>query len=155
MYNQFAWFSLVFAQYCWSSKSTVYSFPPTNLLLIVLLVPSLFKVVTVVPYKCIQHRFGLWIPDPILCQWNLDSGLQSLVVFRIRRAVFLIPKPGIPDSTNKIFSYPGYGFLKQKFPGFRISLKGAILDNFSFKFLQHSVNMGLVQLVKSRVGNRR
>ena len=96
-----------------------------------------------------------WIPDPILCQWNLDSGLQSLVVFRIRRAVFLIPKPGIPDTRNKIFQYSGYGFLKQKFPGFRISLHGTILDNFPFKFLQHSVNMDLVQLVKSRVRKRR
>ena len=30
------------------------------------------------------------------CQWNWDSGFQSLVGFRIPKAVFRIPKPRIP-----------------------------------------------------------
>ena len=32
---------------------------------------------------------------------KLDSGFQSLVVFRILSAEFRIPKPRIPDSTSK------------------------------------------------------
>ena len=35
-------------------------------------------------------------------EWDLDSGFQSLVGFRILWAVFRIPEPRIPDSTNKI-----------------------------------------------------
>ena len=46
---------------------------------------------------------GLQVPHSSLCQWNLDSGLQSLVGFRFPMAVFRIPKPSIPDSTFKIF----------------------------------------------------
>ena len=38
-----------------------------------------------------------------LCQWNWDSGFQSLVGFRIPCTVFRILKPRIPDSTCKIF----------------------------------------------------
>ena len=52
---------------------------------------------------------GLQVLDSSICQWNLDSGLQSLEGFRIRWAVFRIPlKPRITD----------YGFHKQKFIGF-------------------------------------
>ena len=36
-------------------------------------------------------------------QWNLDSGIQSLVGFQIPRA-----KPRIPDSTIKIFQDCGF-----------------------------------------------
>ena len=36
-------------------------------------------------------------------QGKLDSGFQSLVGFRIPRAVFRIPRPKIPDSTRKNF----------------------------------------------------
>ena len=35
-----------------------------------------------------------------LVQWNLDSGFQSLVGFRIPSAVFQIPKPRIPHSAT-------------------------------------------------------
>ena len=38
-----------------------------------------------------------------VCQGKLDSGFQSLVGFRIPRAVFRIPRPKIPDSTRKNF----------------------------------------------------
>ena len=55
--------------------------------------------------------------DSGLCQQNLNSGFQSLVGFRIPRAVFGIQKPRIPDSTSKILL--DSGFHKQKFPGFR------------------------------------
>ena len=41
--------------------------------------------------------------DSSLCHWNLDSGFQLLVRFRIPWAVFQIPKPRIPDSTCKVF----------------------------------------------------
>ena len=51
---------------------------------------------------------GFQIPDSSLCRWNLGSGFQSLVEFRIVR----IQKPRIPDSTAKIF--PDSGFHKQK-----------------------------------------
>ena len=46
----------------------------------------------VTPYQGIQNSLELYIPrhgfwfqklDSILCQWNLDSGLQSFVGFRI------------------------------------------------------------------------
>ena len=48
-----------------------------------------------------------WIRIPgtgllVLCQWNLDSGFQSLVGVRIRWAVFRIPKAKIPGCTSKI-----------------------------------------------------
>ena len=42
----------------------------------------------------------------ILCQWNLDSGFQSLVGFQIPRAVFRIPKPRTPDSTANFSMIP-------------------------------------------------
>ena len=94
-----------------------------------------------------MHINDLPIPIPIpIHQRGLISSFYDY-----SRAVFLIPKRGIPDSINKMFPYSGYGFLKQKFPGLWIPLHGAILDNFSFKFLQQSVNIGLVQLVKSRI----
>ena len=40
-----------------------------------------------------------------LCQWNLESGLQSIMRFCIPRAVFRIPKSRIPDSTGKNFPH--------------------------------------------------
>ena len=36
--------------------------------------------------------------DSSLCQWNLESGFQLFVGFRIHWAVFRIPKPRIADS---------------------------------------------------------
>ena len=93
------------------------------------------------------------LPIPISIPIHQRGLISSF--YDYSRAVFLIPKRAIPDSINKKFPYSEYGFLKQKLPGFRVPLHGAILDNFSFKFLQHSVNMGLVQLVKSRVRKRR
>ena len=45
---------------------------------------------------------GLQVLDSSICHWNLDSGFQSLVGFRIPWAVFRIPKPRIPGSTSKI-----------------------------------------------------
>ena len=50
---------------------------------------------------------GLQVPHSSLCQWNLDSGLQSSVGFRFPTAVFRIPKPSILDSTFKIFLVSG------------------------------------------------
>ena len=40
------------------------------------------------------------VRDSCLCQWNLDSGFQSLVAFRI-------PMPRIPDFTGKNFPDSG------------------------------------------------
>ena len=45
---------------------------------------------------------GLQVLDSSICHWNLDSGFQSLVRFRIPWAVFRIPKPRVPGSTSKI-----------------------------------------------------
>ena len=70
-----------------------------------------FKVFSITPYKEIQDSLGFWIPrcgfripevlDSSFCQWNLNSGFQSLVGFRTPWAVFRIPKTRISDSTNK------------------------------------------------------
>ena len=49
----------------------------------------------------------------ILCQWNLDSGFQWLVGFRIPWAVFWIQKPRIPDSRIKTL-IPGFRFPQAK-----------------------------------------
>ena len=67
----------------------------------------------IAPCNGIQDSVGLWIlrsryhiPGSgfrIVCQWNLDSGFQSLVGFQIRSDVFRTPKPRIPDSTSKNF----------------------------------------------------
>ena len=43
---------------------------------------------------------GFQVLDSSLCQWNLDTGFQSLVGFRNS----LIPKPRIPNSTSKNFT---------------------------------------------------
>ena len=51
---------------------------------------------------------GLRVPHSSICQWNLDSGLQSLVGFWFPSVVFRIPKPSIPDSTLKIFWDSGF-----------------------------------------------
>ena len=45
---------------------------------------------------------GFQVLDSSLGQWNLDSGFQSLVGFRIPWAVFRIPKHRIPDSFSCI-----------------------------------------------------
>ena len=49
----------------------------------------------------VDSRFQ--VLDSSFCQWNLNSGFQSFVGFRILWAVFRIPEPRIPDSTSKIF----------------------------------------------------
>ena len=41
--------------------------------------------------------------DSRLCQWNLDSGFQWLVGFRIPWAVFRILNPRTPHSTSQTF----------------------------------------------------
>ena len=83
--------------------------------------------------KEIQDSLGFWIlhrgfriPSTwlwILYQWNLNSGFQSLVGFRIPWRVFGIPKPRISDSTTQ---FPGFQIHKN-FPdsGIRIPLHGA------------------------------
>ena len=50
-----------------------------------------------IPIDCVIPDSTPWIPDSgwldsSLCQWNLDSGFQSTVWFRIPWAVFWIPK---------------------------------------------------------------
>ena len=62
---------------------------------------------SITPSKEIQDSLGFWIPHcgfripgtgfQILCQWNFDSGFQSLVRLQI-----LDPKSRIPDSTTQI-----------------------------------------------------
>ena len=51
---------------------------------------------------------GFQVLDSSICQWNLDSGFQSLLVFRIPWAV-------IPDSKEQ-----DSGFHRQNFPAFWI-----------------------------------
>ena len=57
--------------------------------------------------------------DSSRCQWNLDSGFQSLVGFQIPWTVFRIPKARILDSTSKNFPHSGIG----------IPLHGAIVTS--------------------------
>ena len=54
--------------------------------------------------------------DSGICQDNLNSGFQSLVGFRIPRAVFRTQKLRIPDTTSKVLL--NSGSHKQKIPGF-------------------------------------
>ena len=52
-------------------------------------------------FHAVDSRFRHWIPDH--CQWNLDSGFQSLVGFRIPKPAFRIPIPKTPNSRSKYF----------------------------------------------------
>ena len=52
---------------------------------------------------------GFQVLDSSLCQWNLDSGFQLLVWFRIPYSLSCIPDSKVQGS----------GFYKQKFHGFR------------------------------------
>ena len=74
--------------------------------------------------KFVQDCLGLHVVDSgfhgldsSICQWTLDVGFQSFVVFQIPSAVQWVPKSGIPDSRGKIF--PHFGFLRKKFLGFQ------------------------------------
>ena len=67
--------------------------------------------VPVAPRKGIQDSLGFWIPGTefrFLCQWDLDSGFQSLEGFRITWAVFQIPESRIriPQPKFLIFRIP-------------------------------------------------
>ena len=68
--------------------------------------------------KTVKSYIAPWkgIQD-ILCQWNLDSGFQSLVGLQILWAVVWILKPRIPDSRCQFFR--DSGCHKHKFPGFQ------------------------------------
>ena len=77
--------------------------------------------------KGIQGR-GFRIPGTaiqILCQWNLDSGFQTVAEFWIPITYSGFQSPGLRIPEGK--HYPDSGFLKQKFPdsGIRILLHGA------------------------------
>ena len=52
-------------------------------------------------YKTVLES-GFQDLDSSLCQWNLDSGFQSLVGFRTPWPVFRIPKPRISHSRIRI-----------------------------------------------------
>ena len=56
-----------------------------------------------------NHRFYVWKTS--VCQWNLDSGFQSFVGFRIPWGIFPIPKPRMPDFTGKNFLDSGIRVL--------------------------------------------
>ena len=49
---------------------------------------------------------GLQVLDSSICHWNLDSGFQLLVRFRIPWAVFRIPKPRVPVPRAKFVRIP-------------------------------------------------
>ena len=66
----------------------------------------------------------------ILCQWNLDSGFQWLVGFRIPWAVFWIQKSRIPDSRIKT-GFLDSAFHKQNLPGSGLH-KQSLLHGASF-----------------------
>ena len=71
----------------------------------------------IAPYKSIQDSLGFWIPSRgfwILCQWNLDSGVESLVKFLELDSGFQSPGFQIPEAklchipvfTSNIFWIP-------------------------------------------------
>ena len=67
----------------------------------------------IAPYKRIQDSLGFWIPSRgfwILCQWNLDSEVASLVRFlELESPGFQIPQAKlrhIPVFTSNIFCIP-------------------------------------------------
>ena len=77
----------------------------------------------------IQGR-GFRIPSTaiqILCQWNVDSGFQTVAEFWIPIAYSGFQSPGLRIPEGK--HYPDGGFLKQTFPdsGIRITLHGSKL----------------------------
>ena len=77
------------------------------------------------PCKGIQDTLPdsiYWIPD--LFQWNLDSGFELLVGFRIPTPVFRIPRPRSPDSTSKISKIPDSKCKNFPDSGIRIPLQG-------------------------------
>ena len=79
--------------------------------------------------KGIQGR-GFRIPSTaiqILCQWNVDSGFQTVAEFWIPITYSGFQSPGLRIPEGK--HYPDSGFLKQKFPdsGIRITLHGSKL----------------------------
>ena len=63
-------------------------------------------------------RSGFQVLDSSLCQWNLDSGFQSLVGFQI-------PNSRISDSTSKFSRMPDYTSKNVPDSGTRIPLRGA------------------------------
>ena len=98
-------------------------------------------------FHAVDSRFRHWIPDR--CQWNLDSGFQSLVGFHIPKPVFRIPIPKTPNSRSKYFQDIQDGknaflyFKKKKFKSPKIEIfpkrlthgfgqKLAIFPSFSF-----------------------
>ena len=136
----------MFAQFCWSSQSTVDSFPPTNLLLIVLVIPSLSKVVTRRPIQVNPTPF--WIVDSGSHSLSVELGFWIAIVSRIPDSPSCIPDSKAWHSRipqTKFSRIPDMDSSSTNFRDFgnRIPLHGTILGNFSFKFLQQSVNMGL------------
>ena len=86
-------------------------------------------ILTTVQKQCVKPCKGIqksWILDTMpsipdsrywnssLSQWNLDSGFQSLVGFRILWTVFRIPRPRISVFTLSKF-FPDFGFHEQNF----------------------------------------
>ena len=69
--------------------------------------PIYSKSSTVLDFGFHEVDSGFQVLDSSICQWNLDSGFQSLVGFRNPWAVFRIPKPRIPESISKIFPDSG------------------------------------------------
>ena len=67
------------------------------------LLPQKTESENVLDYRFHAVHSGFQVLDSSLCQWNLDSSIQSLVEFRTSCAVFRIPEPSIPDSTGKHF----------------------------------------------------
>ena len=94
---------------------------------------------TIAPCEGIQNSLGFWISFHgflilgtgfrILCQWNLDSGFQALVGFRIPWTVFRIPKPRIPELTSKTVPDSGFPYMGRILIGiFRPREEGSASD---------------------------
>ena len=90
---------------------------------------------TKAPREGIQNSLGFWIPRHgfrilgpgfrILCQWNLDSGFQALVGFRI----FFELYSGFQSPESRV--------LRQKFSGFRIpQAKMSRIPEYGFSYME-------------------
>ena len=93
---------------------------------------------------------GFQVLDSSFCEWNLDSGFQSLVGLRIPCVIFRIPTPKIPDSTSKTF--PDFGFHKHIFPEFRNPLHESSLRVTLGTYIVHEPSAEKWQIVTTRGG---
>ena len=93
---------------------------------------------------------GFQVLDSSLCQWNVDSGFQSLVGFPIPWAVLRIPKPMVPDSVSKHF--PDFFTWGGKYPDMILTEQDWSITHISWRsFNRHPVRLLLADKADTSV----